>query len=131
MRSVLIATLCVLGVFGMVLVGCKDETTSTSTTPAPAPSATPAPSDPATPAAPPTAAPADDAMAAATAKANELLQQGMTYVKENKLDLAEKALTQLEGMKGQLPPEWAPRIEQLRTAINTAKASGKIPGLGK
>jgi hypothetical protein len=55
----------------------------------------------------------------------------MQYVNENKLDLAEKALTQLEGMKAQLPPEWAPKIENLRSAINAAKVGGKLPGLGK
>jgi hypothetical protein len=71
-------------------------------------------------------------MTAATTKANELLQQGLQYAKENKLDLAEKTLTQLEGMKSQLPPEWGPKIEQLRTAISTAKVgSGKLPSLGK
>jgi hypothetical protein len=76
------------------------------------------------------AAKADDASAAVQTKAQELLDQTMTYVKENKFELAEKALTQLDGMKAQLPAEWGPRIEQARSALNAAKASGavKVPG---
>ena len=75
---------------------------------------------------------ANDAMAAAQTKATELLEQGMTYVKENKLDLAEKALTQLEGMKDKLPAEWAGKIDSLKSALNAAKATGgKMPAMPK
>jgi hypothetical protein len=119
---------------GMIVgAGCnRDDAESTTAAPAPtaAPDVAPVPTQ--APTAPPATMPADaGAMDDVTAKANELLQQGMNYVKENKLDLAEKTLTQLEGMKAQLPAEWSPRIEQLRTAINAAKAGGKLPGMGK
>ena len=71
-------------------VGCnKDEATTPSAPPAPTSPAAPAsptadmtPPPAATPTAPPTTAPANDAMAAATIKANELLQQGLQYAKE-------------------------------------------------
>ena len=139
-----------------LLVGCnKDESTSTPAAPSgQSTPATPAPTTPAnTPAnapKPPADAPtnpppaqlpsspvpaggANDATKSeAVTKANELLQQGLQYVKDNKLELAEKTLTQLEGMKGQLPAEWGPKIEQLKSAIQAAKlGGGKLPGLGK
>src|SRR5687768_520207 len=114
----------------VMALGCKDESTPSSTSSPPAPQVAPVPTDART--GPPTTVPAGGAaMTDATAKANELLQQGLSYVNENKLDLAEKALAQLEGMRSQLPAEWGPRIEQLRTAINTAKVGSKLPGMGR
>ncbi|MBC8105638.1 MAG: hypothetical protein H7Z14_03530 [Anaerolineae bacterium] len=131
-------------VVAALMIGCNKDEATPATPPAPSspsspakPSAeltTPAPSatnTPVVPATPPAAA-ANDASAAAVTKANELLQQGLNYVKENKLDLAEKTLTQLDGMKGSLPADWPPRIDQLRSAIQAAKlGSGKLPGLPK
>jgi hypothetical protein len=76
---------------------------------------------------------AADASAAAQTQAKQLIDQAMQYIKENKLDLAEKSLNQLDAMKGQLPAEWAPRIEQVRSALSAAKAtsgSGVLPSPG-
>ena len=118
-----------------VIVGCNKDDTTAPPRPTADSSSTPSMTTPAaTPPAmtTPTTAPANDAMAAATTKANELLQQGMQYVKENKLDLADKTLTTLDGMKSQLPADWPPKIDQLRSAIQAAKlGSGKMPSLPK
>jgi hypothetical protein len=69
---------------------------------------------------------AADASNAAQAQAKQLIDQAMQYIKENKLDLAEKALNQLDSMKSQLPPEMAPRIEQVRSALKAAKAGSQM-----
>ncbi len=100
--------------------------------------ATPAtPSTPATPAAPadpaaaqtaaktdaPTTAPAaaGTATAAEVTQAQTLIDQTLQYVKENKMDLAEKSLTQLEGLKPKLPVEYHSKIDTARKAFNAAK----------
>ena len=151
MRPSLIATLLVSG---LILVGCE-KSDSTSSTPAqPAPSgaertasdrtagamdsaqkevagATDAAKQQAAGAVEGAKAAGDQATSAIQGEGQKLLDQAMQYIKENKLDLAEKALAQLDGMKAQLPAEWAPRIEQARTALNTAKGASKLPaGLG-
>ena len=56
----------------------------------------------------------------------------MTYVKENKYDLAEKSLNQVEANKASLPVTLQNQLGAVRTALNTAKAGGglQIPGLG-
>lgn len=65
---------------------------------------------------------------ALTKKGEELLAQAGQYVKDNKWDLAEKAVAELETMKKDLPPEYAPKIDQLRSAINAAKTGNiKMP----
>ena len=72
---------------------------------------------------------AGDAANATTAQAQKLFDQATQYVKENKLDLAEKAVAQLEGMKASLPAEWQPRVEQVRSMLNSAKKTGNLlPG---
>jgi len=83
------------------------------------------------PATPPAAAngAAADASNATQAQAKQLMDQAMQYIKENKLDLAEKAVNQLDGLKSQLPAEWGPRIDQVHSALNAAKASGGVGGL--
>jgi len=130
---------------GLLIIGCeKSEKPTTPASPAaPATPATPAmPATPATPSAdaskdaaagaaattapavpPPAAAAAVDAK---TAEAQKLLDQATEYIKENKLDLADKTLTQLEGMKASLPPEWASKIDTARKSLTAAKASGLI-----
>lgn len=110
------------------------------------PAAPAAPAAPATPAVPAIPAPADVAAAAAPAatqaaagatsaveaEAQKLLDQATAYIKENKLDLADKTLTQLEGMKAQLSPTLAKGVDNARSLLNTAKAGGglKLPSLG-
>jgi len=70
-------------------------------------------------------------------QAQTLLDQTVTYIKENKMDLAEKSLTQLEGLKPKLPAEWHPRIDQARKAFTAAKTGqglkldSLLPGTSK
>jgi hypothetical protein len=59
----------------------------------------------------------------ATAQATTLLEQVMQYIKDNKLDLAETALTKLDGMKGSLPTSLQEKITAAHTALQAKKAS--------
>jgi len=90
---------------------------------------TAAPSD--VPAASATTAPAAGA-AAADSQAQKLIDQAMQYVKDNKYDLADKALTQADGMKSSLSPTLQSALEKAHSAVNAAKAAGgtgiKLPG---
>jgi hypothetical protein len=130
-------------------VGCDntadDKTPAPSTHPAPTtPPPTPT-ADAATPAAPaapgagtPTAAaPSADATAAApagattapamtAAEAQTKLDQVTQYIKENKLELAETTLKQLENNKASLPVSVADKLPQARTLLNTAKTGGTV-----
>ena len=65
-------------------------------------------------------------------EAKKLLDQAVVYVKENKYDLAEKALNQVEAQKASLPKAIQDQLATARSALNAAKAGGglKIPGLG-
>jgi len=89
----------------VVLAGCGDN----ATPPAPAP--TPAPAT--------TTAAAVDMKAAA----ENLIADAAKYVTEAKWDLAEKAVTELEGMKAKLPAEYGPRIDRLKATLATAKTA--------
>jgi hypothetical protein len=64
---------------------------------------------------------AKEAAASVTAEAQKLLDQATAYVKEKKFDLAEPIIAKLEGMKAQLPAEWATKIEQARSMFDSAK----------
>ena len=90
---------------------------------------TAAPSD--VPAASATTAPAAGA-AAADSQAQKLIDQAMQYVKDNKYDLADKALTQADGMKSSLSPTLQSALEKAHSAVSAAKAAGgtgiKLPG---
>lgn len=127
-----------------MLAGCGSDTSTTSTPPgapspagpsavatpaAPAGTAATAP-DAATPAAPAATAvsPSDGAMVAGalTDQAQKLLDQAAQYIKDNKLDLADKAVGQLEEMKPKLPADWASKIDALKAAVTTAKAGGGL-----
>ena len=83
--------------------------------------------------APPTTAPAGtegaDAAAADSDDAEEaktLLQQAATHIKENKYDLAEKALEKLEGMADKLPTSLQSQIKQARTTLDVAKGASEL-----
>ena len=102
------------------LGACGDSGSTTPTPPAApvAPTATPAaPAAPATP-------DAKSVSAAVTAQADKLISDTSEYIKDNKMDLADKGIKQLEEMKPNLPPEYSPRIDQLRKTFDAAKASG-------
>lgn len=72
---------------------------------------------------------AADSMAPAssdlTAQANQMLDQSLQYIKENKYDLADQTITKLEQWKPQLPTSYAPRIDQARSMLNAAKSAGQ------
>lgn len=67
---------------------------------------------------------AKDAASAMAEQGQKLLDQAMGYVKENKLDLAQKAIDQLDGMKASLPPSLQDGLEKTKSALAAAKAAG-------
>jgi hypothetical protein len=114
----------------MPSMGDMKSAASSATQQAGAAISTAAPSD--VPAASATTAPASGAAAAADTQAQKLIDQAMQYVKDNKYDLAEKALTQADGMKSSLSPTLQSALEKAHSAVNAAKAAGgtgiKLPG---
>jgi len=70
------------------------------------------------------------ASSSAVADAQSKLDEVMQYIKENKLDLAEKSLDGLDKIKAQLPESIQSKLAEARTMLNTAKAAGgvKLPG---
>ena len=127
--------------FSALVIGCDTESDTT-------PPATPAAGEmqPATPSAPSAGDRASDLMSGATGQAREAagqaagaaegavssqLDQVATYIKENKLDLAEKALDGIEKNKSTLPQSLQPRVTQLRQMLDSAKAKQTTtPGAG-
>jgi ElaB/YqjD/DUF883 family membrane-anchored ribosome-binding protein len=73
---------------------------------------------------------AADASASMTDQVKTLIDQGMTYVKENKLNDADAVMAKLDGMKDQIPESLKGSYEQLKKAVDAAKAKGMIPGMG-
>ena len=63
-------------------------------------------------------------------QAKPLLEQATQYIKDNKLELAKKAIDELMKLKTMLPPEWQEKIEAVVSAFNAQKALGgfKLPG---
>jgi hypothetical protein len=116
-----------------LLLGCeKSETKPTTSTPAAtAPSAAAAAdtvkdsaaaaSDTAAAKGNEAAAKADEAAGDAQTKATELLTQVTTYVKDNKMDLAEKALAQLDKLKPSLPEAFQGKIDSAHKMFDAAK----------
>jgi hypothetical protein len=96
------------------------------------PAAPAAPAEPAAPTAPPTTAPAAATTAPAqmsVAEAQSLTQQAMQYISENKLDLADQALTKLEAVKPSLPKSLQTQIDSARKMLQAKTAAGNLPGL--
>jgi len=58
-----------------------------------------------------------------------LIDQATAYVKDNKLDLADSTIKQLEGMKASLPAEYQGKIDELRSLFDKAKTA--MPGMPK
>ena len=69
---------------------------------------------------------AGDATANMNDQASKLLDQAVEYAKENKYDLAEKAVDQAESLPN-LPESVKTRIPQVRKQIESMKASAKTP----
>jgi hypothetical protein len=114
-----------------LLVACgKEETPSAPSPPPAAPAAGVTPATPAAPAAP--TVPAAPATADVTAKAQTLIDQANGYIADHKLDLADKAVTQLEALKPNLPTDWQSKVDTLRKALDAAKAANgmSIPKIG-
>jgi hypothetical protein len=65
-------------------------------------------------------------------EAKGMLNEAMTYIKEKKYDLADKALNQVEANKDKLPKAIQDQLANARSALNAAKAGNglQIPGLG-
>jgi hypothetical protein len=145
---------------GLAITGCeKSDTAQPSGGTAATPSASPSSATPsqtaatsATPATPadataaaqaaaktetPTTAPSGAAASAEVTQAQTLLDQTVTYIKENKMDLAEKSLTQLESLKPKLPVEYQSKVDSARKAFNAAKTGqglkldSVLPGAAK
>jgi hypothetical protein len=104
-------TLVIVSALSLALAACGDNSNKPAT----------APAGPAAPAAAPTA---QDLKAAAD-KALADLQQ---YIKDNKWDLADKGVAELDKLRPNLPPEYGPRIDQIKQALAAAKAAAaKLP----
>jgi hypothetical protein len=67
---------------------------------------------------------------AATAEADRLIQQATTYIKENKMDLADQAVAKLKELKPKLPASYGPRIDQLAQTVDTLKNGASKLNLG-
>ena len=65
---------------------------------------------------------------AAKVQADKLLADAGQYVKDHKWELADTGIKQLEQMKPNLPPEYGPKIDDLRKLYNAAKAAG-VPAM--
>lgn len=73
----------------------------------------------------------DQAVSTIQGEAQKLLDQATQYIKENKFELAEQTLVKLEGMKAQLPETMQKSIAQARSALDTAKkGASMLPGSG-
>ncbi len=87
------------------------------------------------------AASASDTAQPAVTKAKELLDQAMTYVQENNLDLAQGALDSLTDLKDALPESLQQQIDKLQALLQTKQsaqaaspmdaAKGMLPGQGQ
>ena len=110
---------CSMLIGAALLIGCdsKEEKKEVPTVP---PSS---PMSPMTPKADQTAAPDAAIPKGAGAQAAVNLDKVADYIKSNKLDLADKTLTQIEANKDALSPDLQKRVDQLRAALNAAKAA--------
>ena len=70
---------------------------------------------------------AASAEAGVSPEASGLLSQAMTHIKDNKHDLAEKALAQLDGMKDKLPASFQSKVDTARQALTAAKGGASLP----
>lgn len=69
------------------------------------------------------AAKAGEAATAIADQAQKLLDQVQTYVKDKKWTDAEAVIAKLEGLKAQLPAEWAAKIDDAKKMLATAKSA--------
>ena len=58
-----------------------------------------------------------------------MADKAMKYIKDNKLDDAQTIVDKLDSVRGSLPADWVPKVDQLKSALTTAKnAAGALPG---
>jgi hypothetical protein len=65
---------------------------------------------------------ATEAAATLASKADGLLATATQAIKDKKWDIADGAVTQLENLKPSLPTAYGPKIDQVKTLLNGAKA---------
>ncbi len=70
---------------------------------------------------------AADSSSAMVKEAQAKLDEAMTYIKENKLDMADKALTQVEKMKDSLTPALQTQLANARKMLDTARNAPAMP----
>ena len=71
---------------------------------------------------------AGEAAEATTAEAQKLLEQATQYINENKWDLAEKTIAQLDGMKASLPESLRTQVDNARKLLETRRTAGDVGG---
>jgi len=64
------------------------------------------------------------------AKAKKWMDEANASLKAGKFDQASKAVDQLDSIKSKLTPDWQAKIDQLKSAVDSAK-NLKVPGLSK
>lgn len=74
---------------------------------------------------------AAEAAGNAQSQATELITQVTNYVKDNKMDLAEKALAQLDKLKPSLPEAFQGKIDAAHKMFDTAKQGSALKEAGK
>ena len=69
----------------------------------------------------------------ASQRAKALMDQAGGYIKENKWELADGAVKQLERMKDSLPSDVQQQVNTLRSMLDTNKGTGgiEVPGFGR
>lgn len=104
---------------GLPLVGCDKEPEAPKATPPAAPAVD---TSKATDLLNQATEAGSDAIAKASDAASKQLDEAMAYIKENKLDAADKVIAALEKQKASLTPAIQARIDQARKALDAAKA---------
>lgn len=70
---------------------------------------------------------AGEAQGQAAAEANSLLDKANNAIKDGKLDQAQEAINQLQGMKGSLPESMQKKIDSAAQSLAKAKAATADP----
>lgn len=72
---------------------------------------------------------AGEAADVTAAESQKMIEQAMTYIRENKLDLAEQTISKLEANRASLPQAVQDQLANARKMLNTAKQGNSLlPG---
>ncbi len=107
---------------GVPLVGCEKENEAPKTAPPAGPAMPAVDTGKATDLLNKAADAGSDVIAKASDAAATKLDEAMAYIKDNKLDAADKVIAALEKQKASLTPAIQTRIDQARKALDAAKA---------